>query len=134
MSDEQAAASRPTSASEFDRGRRLAITSTRLLNDWGTAHRRALAYLDALGVPEAEQEALVAAAIERAVEAPWAPDSDAITETLRAVRAIAVRRDSRAARRDGFLAWRLARIRGPDGTGSDEGADAPLPFVPQLDR
>jgi membrane glycosyltransferase len=136
MRSERGAALRPTGGPEergqLDETQRLAITTTRLLNDWRAAHGRGLAYLDALGVPEDERAALVAAAIERAVEAPWEPGSDAVTETLRALRTFACGDPSGAGRSE-FRAWRLRRLLGSDGP-DPGGTDGVLPFVPALDR
>ena len=43
--------------------RRFAVSAARLLQDWKAAHTRAVAYLEALGMPEGEREALAARAV-----------------------------------------------------------------------
>ena len=62
--------------------RRFAVSAARLLQDWKAAHARAVAYLEALGVPEDERESLAAHAVERAVEGT----GDAVAATLDALR------------------------------------------------
>ena len=62
--------------------RRFAVSAERLLQDWKAAHSRAVAYLEALGVPEGERDALAGRAVERAVE----DTGEAVAATLRAVR------------------------------------------------
>ena len=86
--------------------RRVGVSPERLLHDWRAAHERALAYLAALGVPDDTRGALATSAVGRALEEPWEPGSDAIAETLRALRAL-LREGEEIADDDGFLAWRL---------------------------
>jgi len=91
----------------------LAVPPDRLLQDWREAYARAVAYLDASGVPQAERDALARTAIARALQhEPWEADTDAIAETLRAVRELLAERAGRHSRPwhallDRFLAWRL---------------------------
>ncbi len=89
--------------------RRFAVSAERLLQDWREAHARALAYLESLGLAEAERGVLATEAVERALGAPWEPTSDAVAETLRAVQALIRERHSSVSARtdDPFLAWRL---------------------------
>ncbi len=96
------------------RERRLEVPAARLLQDWKDAHERALAYLAALGFPADDRQALATDAIARAVEQPWEAGSEAVAETLRAVRQLVRERRDTVARTwtgvgDEFLAWRLAR-------------------------
>jgi membrane glycosyltransferase len=90
----------------------LTVPAAKLLQDWKEAHARALAYLDALGIPSDSQAALVSRAIEVAVNTePWADDSHATAETLAALRSILTERYPLAGPRvsDGepFEHWRL---------------------------
>ncbi len=102
----------------------LEVPAERLLEDWKEAHERARAYLAALGVPPEERPALVALAIERALAVAWDEGSDAVVETLRALRQIMPDREPRRGpglAGDPFLAWRLDRAlagRTPDGEGA----------------
>jgi hypothetical protein len=104
--------------------RLLEVPAERLLEDWKEAHERAHAYLAALGVPAHERPALVALAIERALAVAWDEGSDAVAETLRALRQIMPGREPRRGpplEGDPFLAWRLDRAlagRMPDAEGS----------------
>ena len=84
--------------------RRFAVSAARLLQDWKAAHARAVAYLEALGMPEGEREALAARAVERAVEGT----GDAVAATLDAVRAL-VGEGPATGDADEFRAWRLER-------------------------
>ena len=89
------------------------VPADKLLQDWKEAHARALAYLDALGIPPTEREALTADAIARALRAqPWELTSSAVAETLRALRQVLperypISRRPLAPAMDEFLAWRL---------------------------
>jgi membrane glycosyltransferase len=90
----------------------LAVPAERLYQDWREAHARALAYLGALGVPDAERTALAREAVARALDAPWENGGEAVGETLRALGALLPERLPPAARHgdaatDPFLAWRL---------------------------
>ena len=102
----------------------LEVPAERLLEDWKEAHERAHAYLAALAVPEPERPVLVALAIERALAVAWDEGSDAVVETLRALRQIMPEREPRrgpALTGDPFLAWRLDRAlagRTPEGEGA----------------
>ncbi len=101
--------------------RRIGIPAARLLQDWREAHDRALAYLAALGVEPEEREALAGEAVERALEQPWTTASDAVAETLDAVRRMVTEsRPSTLAlpgARD-FLAWRVDGALAGRGAGS----------------
>jgi membrane glycosyltransferase len=84
-----------------------------LLQDWKVAHDRAVAYLEALGVAETERASLATAAVQQALQQDaWRAGSDAIAETLRALRHLLSPADYPAAERgrlgvDHFTAWRL---------------------------
>ncbi len=130
MSDESQAlatptASTPPDAEEPPADGPLAVPLPRLLQDWKQASDRAIAYLEALGVPAAERAGLAAAAVERAVAgAEWAADGDALTETLRALSLVLMQRYPAAPRpwdgalEDHFAAWRLdAAVAGRCGGG-----------------
>ena len=114
MSDDAATAASGTGAPPPD------VSSHRLLQDWRLARERALAYLEALGIPAGERADLVGEAVELALRRPdWAPGGDAISETLRMVRERLVAREpadagAAAARLDPFLAWRLRRATGQE--------------------
>ena len=85
----------------------------RLLQDWRAAYTRTVAYLEALGIPESERDALAQIAVQRALQsAVWPADSDAVGETLQALRALlpehyASANGGRCSTADAFLAWRL---------------------------
>src|SRR5579862_1419610 len=88
------------------------VVPERLLHDWRATHRRALAYLEALGIPAGERELFAHDAIEAALaRAVWPADGDAVTETLRALRAMLPERlpasGASASAADTFLTWRL---------------------------
>jgi len=118
----------------------LGLPAERLMQDWRAAHARALAYLDALAIPEEERESLIAGAVGRALARDaWEDGGDAIAETLRALREVLQERipvplppiDHEG---DPFLAWRLAGVGGarsaapeghePGDTGSSTNGDA----------
>lgn len=107
------AALRDTQPGRLGAGNVFAVPPDRLVQNWEEAHARALAYLDALGVPVMDQAALVDEAIEGALaQALWPPDSDAIAETLCALRRLLPVRYPTKSRSwlaimDAFLAWRL---------------------------
>jgi membrane glycosyltransferase len=102
---------------------RLEGAAHRLLQDWKVAHLRAVAYLDALGVPEAERDGLAREAVERAVSGePWDEGSDAIDVTLSQLRTLLLQRHPAPphpwdGNLDAFLAWRLGTgvVRAPTG-------------------
>lgn len=91
----------------------LTLTGEQLLQNWKQAHERALAYLAALGIPEADREELAAAAVQLAVTPErWRPGGDAFGATLAALREILPERYPPAGDHvppdgDAFLAWRL---------------------------
>lgn len=98
---------RPPHATE-----RLTVPPAKLLQDWKEAHDRALAYLHALEVPPEQQEELVGFAIERALKLePWPANTDAIAETLSALRDVLMEHyptsASSPAGIDDFVRWRL---------------------------
>ena len=63
------------------------VPAQRLLQDWSAAYERAVAYLEALGVPLSARDALACEAIDQALrQDTWGADSDAVAETLRALR------------------------------------------------
>jgi membrane glycosyltransferase len=112
-------------------GRVLGLSAARLLQDWRAAHGRALAYLEALGVPEDEHEDLIVAAVERALTRDaWGVGSDAIAETLRALREVLVDRWPVAGPslgpsvEDAFVAWRLGGLAHPTPAPSSEPDEA----------
>jgi membrane glycosyltransferase len=79
--------------SETAAGRRIEVSPERLLQDWKIAHERAHAYLEALGLAAEEREELAAGAIERALRRePWEHEGDAVSETMRALRALLIER------------------------------------------
>ena len=101
--------------------RRLDVPAERLLQDWKEAHERAVAYLEALALAGVDRAALATEAVARALEQPWEAGSDAVAETLRALRKLVAERvpEPPVLPGDDFLAWRLAHaLRGgdPDGT------------------
>ncbi|MCK6556123.1 glucans biosynthesis glucosyltransferase MdoH [Candidatus Binatia bacterium] len=122
-------------------GRLFRVGSDRLVQDWKEAHDRAVAYLDALAVPAADRDALADTAVEQALDRErWEPDSDAISETMRALRKLVPDRYPRpgpedAAVPDPFLAWRLevAATGSVDAhvpaTGTSLCAAGPVPFA-----
>jgi membrane glycosyltransferase len=91
----------------------FAVPSERLLQDWRAAHERAVVYLEALEIPTDECGPLAQEAVERALRCDaWPAGSDAVGETLRALRAVLPERYPNAPRAwhaaaDAFLAWRL---------------------------
>jgi membrane glycosyltransferase len=99
--------------------RALGVHPERLLHDWREAYERAVAYLAALGLPEAERRALATEAVVEAARGEgWHAESEAVTETLRALRALLVARHPHtvlglAPDTDPFLAWRLGRVVAP---------------------
>jgi membrane glycosyltransferase len=100
---------------------RFEVPAQRLLQDWKEAHERALAYLAALRAPEGDRDTLATEAIERALNhASWRAGSNAVTETLRAVRELVSERYPAAPGcdehgLDQFTAWRLATSAGQQG-------------------
>jgi membrane glycosyltransferase len=116
------------------------VPSDRLLQDWKLARERALAYLAALEVPVDERAPLVAEAVERALHAPdWGADGDAITLTLRAVRALVGERaapdpGAESARVDPFVAWRLRRLTGRSTVGALPTCQSRLWTGPRITR
>ncbi|HEY8514712.1 MAG TPA: glucans biosynthesis glucosyltransferase MdoH [Candidatus Binatia bacterium] len=108
------------------------VPADRLFQDWQGAHSRALAYLGALGIPSEERPTLAQEAVQRALQVqPWGPDSDAVTETLRALEEILEKRG--AALRapwdpatDPFLPWRVESAFGPEPGVTDPGAELPV--------
>ncbi len=111
----------------------LSVAPDRLLHDWKRAHARALAYLDALCVPAGERGALATEAVERALTSEqWSPASDAVTETLSALRDMVTERHPvsgppGAVFGDRFLAWRL------HGPLADRGVPHHMPLLPLAD-
>ncbi len=96
----------------------LAVTPERLLQDWKQAHRRAVAYLEALDWPANERAPLATDAVARAAAAPWEAGSDAVAETLDALRTLLATwapdlppaaPSTAAVSDDAFRTWRLAR-------------------------
>ena len=105
--------------------RRFAVSAERLLQDWKAAHSRAVAYLEALGVPEDERDALAGCAVERAVE----DTGEAVAATLRAVRELLA-----GGAGDEFRTWRLERLLPSTDRPSGPLADGIVCSVPPLDR
>jgi membrane glycosyltransferase len=99
-----------------DAARRLEISPERLRQDWRQAYGRAVAYATALGVAPDAGEHLAEQAVERAVTRDdWEADGSALSETLRALRALLLEREPldpalRQAGVDDFVTWRLARL------------------------
>jgi membrane glycosyltransferase len=88
----------------------LQVPPDRLVQDWKTAHARALAYLAALEIAPAERPGLAEAAVARAVGREWLPGASALGETLRSLREV-VSGDGQG--REAFRSWRLRRLIGP---------------------
>ncbi len=94
----------------------LSLPEARVLQDWKEAHERSLAYLAALGIDDPMRGKLASDAVERALEQPWDASSDAVLETLRALRTVVretypLAHDGNAesgSDDDAFLGWRLA--------------------------
>ena len=103
--------------------RLFAVSAARLLQDWKAAHARAVAYLEALGVPEDERESLAAHAVERAVEGT----GDAVAATLDALRQLVC--ESGDAGAGAFRAWRLNRALAGLAPGTDAAPGlSPIPL------
>jgi membrane glycosyltransferase len=75
--------------SEAATERLIEVPAERLLQDWRSAHARALTYLAALGVPEDARPELAVQAVERALSDDTWGDDGALEATLRAVRELA---------------------------------------------
>jgi len=96
-----------------DAPRLFEVPADKLVQNWQAAYARAVAYLEALGVPASERGPLAGEAIERALRsAAWSADSHAVAETLRALRALLPERYPSATVQqrttlDEFTAWRL---------------------------
>jgi membrane glycosyltransferase len=89
----------------------LEVHPERLLHDWKAAHERAVAYLQALGVPEEERSGFASRAVKRALAHQWEGSTGAIPETLRAVKQLVRERWPAAldANVDAFVGWRIDR-------------------------
>src|SRR5579862_1771190 len=97
-------------AAERGGTRAVPLSRDRLLQDWREAHERAHAYAGALGIGEDGRDVVADAAVAQALEAEWAGDGDAVSETLRAVRAIVqetIPAGSAGTGEDPFLDWRI---------------------------
>jgi membrane glycosyltransferase len=92
----------------------VSVPAERILQDWKEAHERALAYLDALDIDGDQAAALADRAVEQALEKPPTQCSDALHDTLTALRALIVEEYPEAAldtSLDGpFLGWRLSAV------------------------
>jgi membrane glycosyltransferase len=92
---------------------RIEVPADRLLQDWKEAYGRALAYLQALGLPPADHDRLAREAVGCALSGePWEAGGDAISETLRALRRLVPAHAPQVeqpwpAGTEPFLAWRL---------------------------
>ncbi len=90
------------------------VPAAKLLQDWRAAHDRAVGYLDALGLPESERGPLAGEAVARALRhEPWRAGTNAVAETIRALRTLLVERypcvvGTRQGAEDEFFAWRLS--------------------------
>ena len=146
MTDTLPTASMPPPPPDLADSLRLGVPSGRLLQDWKAAHDRAVQYLGVLGVEEHKRGPLVNEAIQRALQyEPWAQDSDAVAETLRALRALLTERGPAPpaawqAGTDAFTAWRLdaylsGRV-GKEGGGAPASLrrDAAFTSMPPLGR
>lgn len=94
--------------------RPFAVLPERLYQDWAAARQRAVAYGVALGLEARRAEEFADRAVRVAIARPhWLPGSDAIAETLRAVRELVVQdvpvQDHSFASLPDFLRWRLRR-------------------------
>jgi membrane glycosyltransferase len=94
----------------------------RLVQNWRDAHERALAYLDALGLPDEERIEISLVAVQEASARPWTPRSNAVAATLEEVRRRLAGDDGG---RQAFVRWRLVR---EFGTGADAGLAATPPL------
>ena len=120
----------------------LEVPVDRLVQDWKKARDRATAYLTWLGVPPGEHDALAREAVECALAREhWPPDSDAVRETLHALRTLLPKRFPSALRSQGsldeFAAWRLeaALSRRFDGSaGAPPSAGDPFTSMPTPKR
>lgn len=88
---------------------RITISPERLVQRWDEAHLRALAYLEALGIPEPERDRLARAALMRAADTSG---SDAVADTLATLRVLLTDAFPSSPRPwdatlDPFVAWRL---------------------------
>src|SRR5262249_12342450 len=114
---------RATAAGEHKLATGKAAAGGRLVQNWRDAHERALAYLDALSVPDVERTGLSLVAVPEASAGRWTPRGNPVAATLDEVR----RRLTGDGGRQAFLRWRLVRELGA-------GAKAGLAAAPPLRR
>jgi membrane glycosyltransferase len=128
----------------------LEIPVDRLLEDWKEAYAGAVAYLEALRVPEGSREDLARGAIQAAAGEDWRGEGDdaarAIFRNLRRLimRTFPIRDEAglaRAGTAQGFLRWRLGTwlAGGPEGhvpaaLGSALKVEGSLPATPPIER
>ncbi len=110
----------PSAAPRPDVATGGAASVGRLVQNWKDAHERALAYLTALGVPEAERSGLALRVVEEASARPWTPSSNVVAATL------GVLRGRLAGGAPAFLAWRLGRALGAGADATGVAATPPL--------
>src|ERR1700752_4687780 len=89
----------------------LRVSPRRLLQDWEAAPQRALGYLQALAVPEADRAGIAEEGVRRALAQAWDEDSDAVAETVDAVRYVVQQRHSNghATTAEDFSVWCMSR-------------------------
>ena len=143
LGDVSAAAAHHPAAATDAPAARITISPERLVQRWDEAQARALAYLEALGVPDPERGRLAREALTRAASAAPHGDptlDDAIAETLATLRALLMDVYPAAphpwdATLDPFVAWRLdtalsARFAAADGAA--RAAAAPVAAVAKV--
>jgi membrane glycosyltransferase len=139
LSEDAHTAAASLSVAEPGAARHFAVPADRLLQDWKSAYERGLLYLEALGVPTRERAHLAGAAVERALQHPqWDAGSDAVKETLRALRALLLESYPPPASpgvggQDGFTAWRLDAYLS-ERFASDDGSSDAVPTAEQRRR
>jgi hypothetical protein len=98
--------------------RTLEVPPERLVQDWRQAHARALAYAEALAIPEEARQRLAAEAVERAVTRADGSSAPTPPAALRALRELVIEQHPvdpglRRGGPDDFVTWRLARLVAP---------------------
>src|SRR5262249_60946365 len=99
---------RATAAGEHKLATGKAAADGRLVQNWRDAHERALAYLDALSVPDVERTELSLVAVQEASARRWTPPGNPAAATLDEVRRRLTGDDGG---RQALLRWRPRRRR-----------------------
>src|SRR5262249_36380418 len=115
---------RATAAGEDALATGKTAAGARLVQNWRDAHERALAYLDALAVPDVERTEISLVAVQEASARRWTPRGNPVAATLDEVRRRVTGDDGGG---QAFLRWRLVRKLGA-------GAEAGLAAAPPLRR